>query len=84
MIWKKDIYLVINDSAEKHTLIQEHIKTYAFYMNVFTKKPIRVRENDAIFLTRIDALKFIRAEAKHTIKYCNNEIKIEEKGINNG
>lgn len=80
MEWKKEIYLVINNQAVEHTLIQEHMKHYAFYLNDFTKKPIRVYKDDAIFPKRKDALKFIREKARNTVRYCNTEIKIEEKG----
>ena len=78
MEWKKEIYLVITGYSIKHTLIQEYMKTYAFYRNDFTKKPIRVHEDDAIFPTRLNALKFIRSIGKDTVKYCNSEIKTEE------
>jgi hypothetical protein len=79
MEWKKEIYLVNNGYADLHTLIQVHMKQYAFYLSDISRKPVRVHENDAIFLTRIGALKFLRAKSRNNTKYYNSEIKIEEK-----
>lgn len=84
MEWKKEIYLVNRGYDELHTLIQVHMKQYAFYLSDISRKPVRVHESDTMFLTRIDALKYLRKKARRTVKYYNAEIKIEEKGDNNG
>lgn len=80
-MWDNEIYLAIDGMAIRHTLIQEHKRGSALYLNETTDKPIRISYHDTFFETRIGALKFIRDIARDKVRYCNRELKLEEETV---